>query len=176
MKTNKDWFKLLPKEIRKKAEFNCKTLNSLDKKSGTLASALSSSFLWKNTPEGHDFWQKVSRKARLNDYETGSVVTEKEDETHELHELWRTGDGRVLLIDNMEERHAKSAFKLLLKNHYALIVKYENLKKGYNRLKSCGFNLKGDIAVDFNEIAAFIDFEDNTEPYNEDYIWKDESI
>ena len=97
-------------------------------------------------------------------------------EDYQIHELWRTREGKVIPIDNMSGDHARNALKLLLKNHYAMIVKYENLKKGYNRLKSCGFNLKGDIAVDFNEIAANIDFEDHTEPYNEDYIWKDESI
>ncbi len=55
------WFNKLPVEICNKAAINAKKKGALSVMSVSLKDALSSSFLWDETPEGHDFWEKIHR-------------------------------------------------------------------------------------------------------------------
>ena len=59
MKTVKDWFELLPKDIRVKAYANTYKFK-LNTKESSLFKALDSSFVWANSPEGQDYWIKAA--------------------------------------------------------------------------------------------------------------------
>ena len=59
MKTVKDWFELLSKDIRVKAYANTYKFK-LNTKESSLFKALDSSFVWANSPEGQDYWIKAA--------------------------------------------------------------------------------------------------------------------
>jgi len=63
-KTIKEWFEdELPADIAEMAICNAEIYNCgtyvLDTQEATLKNALSSAFLWQETPQGHAFWQEV---------------------------------------------------------------------------------------------------------------------
>lgn len=64
---------------------------------------------------------------------------------------WITRDGEKINIDNMSHSHIKNALKMLLKNHVALKIQHEELKRKYNLLKSNPFVMNGDMGEQFNE-------------------------
>ena len=67
-KTVKEWFELLPIEIREKAISNTKPhlLESTDFK---LSMAICGAFNWNESPEGHDFWEKIEDRAREGEFD-----------------------------------------------------------------------------------------------------------
>lgn len=69
METKKvrEWFEqTLPKEIAEKAIENTITLNSNPKtlydKEESFRYSLATSFMWSETPEGHEYWSKIYDK------------------------------------------------------------------------------------------------------------------
>ena len=57
---------------------------------------------------------------------------------------WTTKDGRVLDVDDMSDTHVRNAFKMLLKSIIAAKAQ-----------KVDNFQLKGDMAQEFNESHAY---------------------
>ena len=55
---------------------------------------------------------------------------------------WTTKDGKVMLVDDMTEQHAKNALKMLIRNINSI---REELKKMNQKPK---FEIHGDIAQD----------------------------
>lgn len=95
------------------------------------------------------------------------------EKKYEPHELWQTRENKILVIDEMDGQHAKNALKLLLKSHYGLIIKHNKLIDKYKSLKTHGFALKGDMAVDFNENFPSNDDFDPNEGLGDWEYWKD---
>lgn len=62
MKTIREWFDLLPEDIRERALRNTDNERH-DWSLGSLAEALLSAFLWRTTIEGHSHWERVHRAA-----------------------------------------------------------------------------------------------------------------
>lgn len=59
MKNTKEWFESLDEKYKTKALKNMTRSEDLH---STLAGAISNGFVWKDTPEGHDFWNSVFRE------------------------------------------------------------------------------------------------------------------
>ena len=68
---------------------------------------------------------------------------------------WTTKDGRVMNVDDMDNAHVRNAFKMLIKQHAAVVEQYNVLVRKHNALinkhKEPLFELKGDVAGDFNQ-------------------------
>ena len=65
-KTIEEWYKDLPKDVREKAIHNVNNLSyegTLEEKTEDLASALMMGFLWRKSPEGHDYWSEQHTKS-----------------------------------------------------------------------------------------------------------------
>jgi hypothetical protein len=62
---------------------------------------------------------------------------------------WKTKDGRLLSVDDMDNNHVRNAFKMLIKNRNALLKAYMDL------VLECGsrnsIKLNGEIAQFFND-------------------------
>lgn len=59
--TVEQWFSLLPTDIRKKAIANTKK-NILDLLNPSFLKAIRQSFVWRSSPEGHEYWREISEK------------------------------------------------------------------------------------------------------------------
>ena len=59
MKPRKEWFSLLPPDVEKMALENTKE-SKLNDKCSSLGFALLDAFIWKNSPQGHDFWNAIA--------------------------------------------------------------------------------------------------------------------
>ena len=62
MKTAREWFKELPDDIEKMAVENAESANypiTDEPAFHSLSHALSGSFIWSITPQGHAFWSNV---------------------------------------------------------------------------------------------------------------------
>jgi len=57
-KTRKEWFSLLPPDVEKMALEN--TRGELHTKSESMLNVLTKSFVWRNTPQGYDFWNAIA--------------------------------------------------------------------------------------------------------------------
>ena len=59
-----EWFEELQEPYRSKAIFNCNNSEPFtgDTSADSLKKALISGFIWESTPEGHNYWAKVSFK------------------------------------------------------------------------------------------------------------------
>lgn len=59
--TIKQWFSLLPPDIRERAIANTKKamLRFLD---SSFSEAIKGAFIWESSPEGHEYWQEISEK------------------------------------------------------------------------------------------------------------------
>ena len=60
MKTEKEWIDTLPQDIRERA-YNCADNFSTRLLKSTLVEAISCSFVWDETSEGHEFWYLVAK-------------------------------------------------------------------------------------------------------------------
>jgi hypothetical protein len=89
MKTFKEWFELLPKDIAQKAIENTNNEMSvhLDRKIGALSSALSLAFNWTETDEGFGYWYDLF------------VECDKQEESTKENEFVYNWDNLNLKID-----------------------------------------------------------------------------
>ncbi len=78
---------------------------------------------------------------------------------------WTTKDGRRLNVDDMDDNHVRNAFKMLIRQHIAVLNRANNIIAKYNTitdvLSNVRFGLKGDMAQEFNDF--FPDDEDDQE-------------
>lgn len=81
---------------------------------------------------------------------------------------WRTKNGRVLNVDDMDNTHVRNAFKMLIRQHAAVIEQYNALVKKHNSLinkhKQPLFQVNGDMAEEFNQ--NHMSDEDDDEQFN----------
>ncbi len=61
-KTIREWYKELPPQIRKEALKNTAN-DTLREKTECLSQSIQSAFLWENTSQGHEFWERVMKIA-----------------------------------------------------------------------------------------------------------------
>lgn len=65
MKTAREWFAQLPEPIRSEAMENAR---DLDSEYDSLAGAITNQFSWRKTPQRHDYWYRIAKKAERGDY------------------------------------------------------------------------------------------------------------
>jgi hypothetical protein len=65
---------------------------------------------------------------------------------------WKTKDGRLINVDDMDEQHVRNAFKMILRN---IQTKREEAKA-----KPYIVELNGDMAQQFNDQQEYDEFED----------------
>lgn len=64
------WLSTLPKGIREEALENCDPSWGFFKKNATsLKEAIHYSFLWGDTPQGHNYWEKVQNNVTQGKYD-----------------------------------------------------------------------------------------------------------
>jgi hypothetical protein len=68
MKTNLEWYKLLPDPYRMQAINNAERDDVLGMKISSLPASLFA-FPWETTPEGHAYWQQVFDKAKAGEFD-----------------------------------------------------------------------------------------------------------
>lgn len=67
---------------------------------------------------------------------------------------WTTAEGKKLNVDDMDDRHVRNAFKLLLRrieSYNAQIDAINKAKRDAERRSKSTFECAGDIARQFNE-------------------------
>lgn len=72
---------------------------------------------------------------------------------------WKTRNGRLVSVDEMDINHVRNAFKHLIKHHQKVIQQANEVVDKYNALVrkrkaergEASFNLNGDIAQNFND-------------------------
>ena len=70
MKTVGEWFRLLPVSVRKKARTNAKNYGfDLKNEAPSLHVAISISFNWIATPQGHSYWSTIYQLAEKGYYD-----------------------------------------------------------------------------------------------------------
>jgi hypothetical protein len=70
MKTVEEWFRLLPVSVRNKARTNAKNYGfGLKNEAPSLHVAITISFIWIRTPQGHDYWSEISNLAERGYYD-----------------------------------------------------------------------------------------------------------
>lgn len=62
MKTNLEWYQMLPEEYRELAIENSKRDGFLNLESKSLSLSIACGFYWEISPEGDIFWNKVFKK------------------------------------------------------------------------------------------------------------------
>jgi bisphosphoglycerate-independent phosphoglycerate mutase (AlkP superfamily) len=71
---------------------------------------------------------------------------------------WKTKDGKLVSVDDMDTNHLKNAFKHLIKHHSNVVHQANDIIEKYNALVrkrriergEASFNLNGDMANEFN--------------------------
>ena len=69
-KTVREWIKDLPLDIQEKYIANLDYKDTLDDLKMTFSSCLTSAFIWSKTPEGIEFWKKISERDYTKTKET----------------------------------------------------------------------------------------------------------
>ena len=68
---------------------------------------------------------------------------------------WKTKDGHRINVDDMDDNHVRNAFKMLIRQHIAVLNRANNIIAKYNTitdvLSNVRFELKGDMAREFND-------------------------
>lgn len=67
-KTIREWFELLPTDIRNKAISNTKP-HLLETTDFKLYTAICGVFNWNESPEGHDFWEEIEDRAGKGEFD-----------------------------------------------------------------------------------------------------------
>lgn len=86
---------------------------------------------------------------------------------------WKTRNGRLVSVDDMDSNHIKNAFKHLIRRHQKVVQQANEVVDKYNALVrkrkaergEASFNLNGDIAQSFND--------DNYTDLDYDVQWSD---
>jgi hypothetical protein len=81
---------------------------------------------------------------------------------------WKTKDGKLVSVDDMDTNHLKNAFKHLIKHHSNVVHQANDIIEKYNTLVrkrriergEASFNLNGDMANEFN--LEFFDEEEQS--------------
>ena len=74
MKTNAQWYMQLPEPYQLQAINNAERDDLLGHEVDCLAAALCA-FPWKATPQGHDYWEAVFRKAETGEFGSRKAAT-----------------------------------------------------------------------------------------------------
>ena len=76
MKTNAQWYLMLPEPYRMQAMNNAEKEDQLCREAKSLASALCA-FPWDNTPQGHKHWKTIYTQAKEGEYSGEGELGEK---------------------------------------------------------------------------------------------------
>ena len=78
---------------------------------------------------------------------------------------WQTKDGRVMLVDDMDEQHAKNALKMMIRN-MKLIKEYIQNSNKVNRK----FEIHGEIAQDHIDTMIQYEYEEEMGIDHQNYL------
>lgn len=89
---------------------------------------------------------------------------------------WKTRNGKLVSVDDMDPNHIKNAFKHLIKHHQKIIQQANEVVDKYIALVrkrkaergEASFNLNGDMAQSFND--------DNYSDLDYDVHWSDDEF
>ncbi len=83
---------------------------------------------------------------------------------------WRTKDGRMMNVDDMDNTHVRNAFKMLIKQHAAVVEQYNTLVRKHNALinkhKEPLFQVNGEMVEEFNQNHMSDEDDDDDEKFN----------
>ena len=78
---------------------------------------------------------------------------------------WQTKDGRVMLVDDMDEQHAKNALKMMIRNMKLIREHIQRSKKVNPK-----FEIHGDIAQDHIYTMMQHDYEEEMGIDHQNYL------